>query len=216
MKIVVFDTETTGLPTMRNIPAKDIRGNWPHIVSLSWIVLENDIITETHSYIVKPKNWIIPDDSIAIHGITNENALRDGVDLEYVINEFLCQKYDLLLAHNMEFDENVLVNAIFWDLGRTNFDEFPHPKRCTMLLSKDICKIPSSFKGYKPPKLSELYKHVFGKNPIMENLHGSLYDVQILVKIIQSSRELRDKLGLTQRSILQNNGYKANSKILRI
>ena len=39
MKIIIFDTETTGLP-------KDYKGsiydsdNWPYIVQLSWIIVE--------------------------------------------------------------------------------------------------------------------------------------------------------------------------------
>jgi len=216
MRTLVFDTETTGLPKYSRSPAKFMRDNWPHIVSLSWVILDNDIVVETHSYIIKPKNWVIPDDSIAIHGITNEIAMKDGVDLEFALDNFMYEHYDLMVAHNLDFDENVLVNAIYWDLGRKEFEEFPHPKRCSMRLSKDICKLPSTYRGYKPPRLSELYKYVFGVNPVMENLHGSLYDVQILVKVIQNSPELREKLGLMRRTILNNNERKENPSILRI
>lgn len=216
MRTLVFDTETTGLPVYSRTPAKFMRDNWPHIVSLSWMVLENDVIIETRSYIVKPKKWVIPDESIAIHGITNEIAEKEGFDLDFVIDSFMYERYDLLLAHNLEFDENVLVNAIYWDLNRKNFAEFPHPKRCTMRLSKDICKLPSTYNGYKPPRLSELYKFVFGVNPAMDRLHGSLYDVQILVKIIQNSPELREKLGLMRRTILNNNVHKDKPNILSI
>jgi DNA polymerase III epsilon subunit-like protein len=216
MRTIVFDTETTGLPKFSRTPAKFMRDNWPHIVSLSWMVLENDTVVETHSYIVKPKNWVIPDESIAIHGITNEIANKEGVELEHAIDNFMYQHYDLMLAHNLDFDENVIVNAIFWDLNRKNFLEFPHPKRCSMKLSRDICKIPTLYNAFKSPKLSELYRFVFGKNPEMDKLHGSLYDVEILVKIIQNSPELRDKLGLTQRTILQNNVRKANSNVLSL
>ena len=215
MRIVVFDTETTGLPKLRGTDAKHVRNNWPHIVSISWMVLENDIVIETHSHIIKPNNWIIPNDSIAIHGITNEIAMKEGEDLGYVMDKFMYQHYDLLIAHNMEFDENVLINAIYWDLGRSNFLQFPHPKRCTMRMSKDICKLPGKY-GYKPPRLSELYKYVFGKDPEMNRLHGSLYDVEVLVKVIQNSPELREKLGLTQRSILINNASQTKSNILRL
>lgn len=216
MRTIVFDTETTGLPKFSRTPAKFMRDNWPHIVSLSWMVLENDTVVETHSYIVKPKNWVIPDESIAIHGITNEIANKEGVELEHAIDNFMYQHYDLMLAHNLDFDENVIVNAIFWDLNRKNFLEFPNPKRCSMKLSRDICKIPTLYNAYKSPKLSELYRFVFGKNPEMDKLHGSLYDVEILVKIIQNSPELRDKLGLTQRTILQNNVRKANNNVLSL
>lgn len=216
MRVLVFDTETTGLPKYSRTPAKFMKDNWPHLVSLSWIILEDNVVKERYSYIIKPINWIIPDDSIAIHGITNEIAIRDGYELEVVMNEFVCQHYDLMVAHNLDFDENVIINAIYWDLGRKHFLEFPHPKRCSMKLSKNICKIPSTYNAYKPPRLSELYKYVFGVNPTMSQLHNSLYDVEILVKIIQTSQELRENLGLTERTYLQHNEYKTKPNVLRI
>jgi DNA polymerase III epsilon subunit-like protein len=217
MKVIVFDTETTGLPKHRNIYAKSMENNWPHIVSISWMILENDVPVDSRSYIVKPNGWVIPSESSRIHGISHEQAMQEGKDLQFVIDEFICQHYDLLVAHNLEFDENVLVNAIYWDLNRKNFLQFPHPKRCTMTLSQSICKLPSAYTNwYKPPKLSELYKFVFGNDPIMKNLHSSMYDVEILVKIIQHSAELRSKLGLTERCVLKNNVATAFSKTLSL
>jgi len=215
MRIVVFDTETTGLPKSRK-PVKSMKDNWPHIVSISWCVLENDSVVETHSYIVRPIHWTIPDDSIAIHGITNEKAMREGVDLEFVMNKFIATRYDVLIAHNIDFDENVLMNAIYWDLGRVQFLEFPHPKRCTMNLSRNICKLSFNGHSYKSPRLSELYKFVFGREPDTSQLHGSLYDVQILVEIIQNCQPLREKLGLIKPHIIPFNAASSNSNILCI
>ena len=203
MRILVFDTETTGLPKYR-VPAKQQQGNWPHIVSISWMLLNDNELISSQSFIIKPQ-WTIPKESTAIHGITQEFAQEYGVDLEYAINEFIGERYDLLVAHNLDFDENVLVNALYWDLGRKAFDEFPGRKRCTMELSKDICKLPGRYRGYKPPKLSELYFHVFGCFPDIKKLHNSLYDVEILVEIILSSKELRDKMRLVSPSVKPNN-----------
>ena len=203
MRILVFDTETTGLPKYR-VPAKQQQGNWPHIVSISWMLLNDNELISSQSFIIKPQ-WTIPKESTAIHGITQEFAQEYGVDLEYAINEFIGERYDLLVAHNLDFDENVLVNALYWDLGRKAFDEFPGRKRCTMELSKDICKLPGRYRGYKPPKLYELYFHVFGCFPDIKKLHNSLYDVEILVEIILSSKELRDKMRLVSPSVKPNN-----------
>ena len=217
MRVLVFDTETTGLPSDPSISATYRQGNWPHIVSISWMLLENDIPISCKSYIVKPRDWIIPASSTAIHGITHEYAMEKGVDLEFVVNEFIKDQYDLLVAHNLNFDENVLVNAIYWDLRRYNFREFPPPKRCTMTIGRSICKIPSlNPKFYKSPKLSELYAHVFGNKPIMENLHSSMYDTEILVKIVQKSKEVREKLGLMRKDVINTNDYFKDAKTLRL
>lgn len=214
MRIVVFDTETTGLPKHRNwnSSAKLMKDNWPHLVSLSWSVIEYNVVVDTYSYIIQPMNWTIPDDSIAIHGITNEKAQNSGYPLAYVIDKFISTQYDVLIAHNLEFDENVLMQAIYWDLGRTEFNEFPHPKRCTMKASKDLCKLPNN----KYPKLSELYEFVFGVPPDVKQLHNSLYDVIILTKIIQVCKPLQEKLGLIKPTNVSYNAGSQKSNILRI
>ena len=42
MKLCIFDTETTGLPKDRNKQAIKEPNNWPHIVSISWVILDVD------------------------------------------------------------------------------------------------------------------------------------------------------------------------------
>ena len=41
MKVLVFDTETTGLPTERNASISDLKA-WPYIVQLSYILYDVD------------------------------------------------------------------------------------------------------------------------------------------------------------------------------
>jgi len=199
MKVLIFDTETTGLPTSR-AKAYQQKDAWPHIVSISWLVMEsntNEIITKK-SYIVKPNGWTIPPDSIAIHGITNEIAHEKGVPLSDALYEFLGTPRDIVVAHNLEFDENVIVNAMTWDLGIQLFYGLDSPKYCSMVLSADICRLPSKFgRGYKPPRLSELYEHVFREKPIASQLHGSMYDAKILADILVACPVLRAKIGLS-------------------
>jgi DNA polymerase-3 subunit epsilon len=203
MKLLIFDTETTGLPKHKNEAYKG-PNNWPHIVSISWVILDTDtnIILRQKTFIVKPE-WTIPTDSTKIHGITTEYAQRHGVKLDFVINEFLGETYDVLVAHNMKFDLNVILNAILWDLKIPSYS-FPN-KICTMELSKDLCKLSGKY-GYKYPKLKELYFHAFQRMPDEAKLHGSLYDVLILTELIQNHSPLRQAMGLTARNLDNNNG----------
>lgn len=196
MKLLIFDTETTGLPRSREPSAKG-PNNWPHIVSISWVILDGDTnqIEKKQSYIVKPLGWTIPEDSIRIHGITQERAEKQGEPLAKVLGEFLGESCDTLVAHNIEFDYNVLHNAIHWDL-ELPFGSLYKKLVCTMELSKPICKLRNAFGSYKSPKLSELYEYVFKKQPAKDSLHNSMYDVQILVEIIQHCDELRLKMNL--------------------
>jgi DNA polymerase III epsilon subunit-like protein len=141
MKLIVFDTETTGLPKTRE-PAWKGPNNWPHIVSISWIVIENDAITKEQYSVVKPMDWVIPEESTKIHGITQTYAKEHGESLSNVMDRFWTDiAGSTVIAHNLQFDENVVANAMLWDLRRA-FIGF-EKKFCTMESSRIICKIPS-------------------------------------------------------------------------
>lgn len=194
MKFLIFDTETTGLPRSRKTAIQE-PNNWPHMVSISWVIMtDNNVIEKKRSYIIQPEGWIIPQESTRIHGITHVEAIAQGVSLRSVIDEFLNQEYDVLIAHNMQFDYNVLMNAIRWDLSLMNV-LVDKPMFCTMQASKYFCRLPySTGGGAKPPKLKELYKHVFGRNPDESQLHNSMYDTMLVVDILKGSYKLRDLL----------------------
>ena len=211
MKVLIFDTETTGLPTQR-VGANAGPNNWPHLVSIAWMVLDSDsnkVVTQK-SYVIKPINWTIPEESTAIHGIIHHYAERYGADLGAVMDEFLTTEHDILVAHNMAFDENVLINALLWDLGRSDFSGLTKPRFCTMSIGRDMCQLPypSGLAGNKPPKLTELYEHVFHKKPIKSRLHGSFYDTKILCDILKVCNHIRSRIGLSVISNSTNNGNK--------
>jgi DNA polymerase III epsilon subunit-like protein len=211
MKLLIFDTETTGLPRSR-VPSHVEPNNWPHIVSISWVILNTDTnqIEKQKTYIVKPLNWVIPGDSIKIHGITQEKANSEGHELAKVIGEFLAENYDVLVAHNLEFDLNVLYNAIQWDL-ELPFKTLKKQMYCTMELSRNICKLKGNFSSYKSPRLSELYEYSFKRSPEKSSLHNSLYDVLILTEVIQKCDELRLKMNLpTNNLVISKNDNQTN------
>lgn len=201
MKLLIFDTETTGLPKAR-ASAETRANNWPHIVSISWVILDSETnkLIKERNYYIKPNGWAIPEESTNIHGITEEIARQKGSDLYDVMSEFIQEKCDAWVAHNLEFDINVIVNAVLWDL-KLQFPPVPQRKLCTMLLSKSICKLPGMYKNsYKSPKLKELYYHAFKKYPDELMLHSSMYDVYILADIIKNCSELRQAMGLEPRN----------------
>jgi DNA polymerase III epsilon subunit-like protein len=211
MRLLIFDTETTGLPKTRESAIKG-PNNWPHIVSISWVILdtETNIIMKRRSYIIKPK-WHIPSESIAIHKITNENAMLNGVDLFNVINEFITEPCEAIVAHNIEFDLNVIFNAMLWDLNM-GYKILPRAI-CSMMLGKPLCMLPGKFGNYKSPKLKELYYHAFKRMPDETKLHGSMYDVLVLTEVIQHYFPLRQAMGLVASSVtnVSNGIYSAKT-----
>jgi DNA polymerase III epsilon subunit-like protein len=208
MKVLIFDTETTGLPKDWKIPAERQPNNWPHIVSIGWMILDSETnkVEWQKSYVIKPNGWVIPEESTAIHGIRHSFAQSYGAPLESVIKEFFDSPCDMYVAHNMNFDENVIMNAVYWDLNG-EFYRFHKPRMCTMKLTTPMCKLRfNSGGGLKPPKLSELYEYVFNKKPIQSQLHGSFYDTKILTEIIRNYEPLRIALGLVASNPNISNG----------
>jgi DNA polymerase III epsilon subunit-like protein len=205
MKILIFDTETTGLPTNKRQSALSKPNNWPHIVSISWVILDSQTskVIKEENHIVKPLNWTIPEEATNIHGITNEMA-ENGEELSKVIRQFMSDPCDIIVAHNAEFDMNVLINAIVWDLGMEP-PKFPR-YLCTMELSKNMCKLPGRYRDYKFPSLKELYFHVFAKRPDESRLHGSMYDVTILCEIVKTYEPLRKAMGLIAADVERSHG----------
>ena len=56
MRVLIFDTETTGLP-LSKLLSQDTLHLWPHIVQFSYIIYDTDLnsIVEVLDYIIKMK-----------------------------------------------------------------------------------------------------------------------------------------------------------------
>jgi len=199
MLIMIFDTETTGLPKTKIIhPGK--LNLWPHIVQLSYVLLdvEKQSFNKVQDSIISVGHGItIPEESSKIHGITQTISLEQGIPIEDALETFIddFSKVSEIVGHNIEFDVNiVLVEAmrILQKLCdgekhsnsvkkiRDFIDKFKQAKQfCTMKNSIDLCaikKIGNDGKEYnKYPRLGELHQHLFGFVP--SHLHNSLVDV---------------------------------------
>ena len=176
MRILVFDTETTGLPKKRNQPLTDTK-NWPYIVQISWVVydvMESSIKTINDNIIKLPENVTVPEESTKIHGITNDMMLERGENIKKILKMFLmdCANCDLIVAHNIQFDENIISVESIRNYGTNVMSQINTPRYCTM--KKSIKK----FKKYV--KLEYLHKQLF--NQELRNLHNSLNDVYVCLR----------------------------------
>ena len=201
--LLFIDTETTGLPLVRDVKAVDKKGIWPDIVSIAWVIsTETGEMCKKVYSVVKP-GWNIPADSIRIHGITMEYAMEHGRPLADVLAELRADLavVDTVVAHNLEFDKNVIFNAYKWRLGQepawvSGAASVATSKAasgrggagtgeiCTMAKSQIELKIPNPYPKYGPyksPRLSELYMDTFGTTPTGQ--HNSQSDVQALCDI---------------------------------
>lgn len=189
MKILIFDTETTGLPISYTAPLinSDL---WPYIIQLSYILYDTNRHTfEYADNIIKlDNNIIISEESINIHGITGEKCREKGRKIEDVLTEFsnILQTTDILIAHNINFDKNIIMVEYLRNNMSHNFSPQNHsiPQFCTMKESIELCNIVrrnkygQKYKKY--PKLIELHQHLFNETPA--NLHNAMTDVIICLR----------------------------------
>ena len=99
-----MDVETNGL----------IRGTvCPRIVQFSWgLYSTKGELIELKDYIIKPNGWTM-NGSDRCHGISQERAMADGVDINIVLNEYkndIDNKCLKLVCHNINFDVKVVLN----------------------------------------------------------------------------------------------------------
>ena len=201
-RILVFDTETTGLPKSR-FSSPENTSEWPHIVQLSYLIY-NTVLTKVEKvvdHIIRvPDGVSINEKCVSLHGISKERSLLEGIPIESCLSEFLndFQTVDLVVAHNMEFDLN-MIQAEMW--RRKDFYEEMIPiinqsnkLFCTMQEGTDLCRIKSLFNNskdpYKFPNLAELHQYLFSTLPI--NLHNSLNDVLVCLRCYYKMKYHKD------------------------
>ena len=221
MRVLVFDTETSGLPKSKIIN-QSTQHLWPFIVQFSYVIFDDTSknIIKIQDKIIKVKTYnVISEESIKFHGITNEISETKGVNLIDVLTEFLSDlnKIDLIVGHNIEFDISMIKVELLRIVNEYEKDETVKEKLksqleliinsdkvyCTMQKSIDMCKIErenSRGKYFKFPSLTELHEKLFNVKP--QSLHNSLNDVLITLRcfikmyddndILEYNSEIRD------------------------
>lgn len=197
MKILVFDTETTGLPEKFS--------NWkqvekyPHLIQLSYILYDTDkyeILKRSDLYVNQLKNekFNLTEEATKIHGITHDKLINDGKSIEETLHDFedILKKTDVLVAHNLDFDMNIIACEYWRTFNKSIFEiENCVPdlenRFCTMYHGRKITKIlrtnqKTGNKYYKMPKLTELYESLFRRKVKQEYLHDSNYDTYLCLK----------------------------------
>jgi DNA polymerase III subunit epsilon len=162
IKYLFFDTETTGIPKNYKAPASDLK-NWPRLVQIAWLVADdngNEVSSAEH--IIKPSGYTIPPAAVKVHGITQQTALQNGVDIKPVLDALVAAigEASALIAHNVQFDEKI-VGAELLRAGYPNHME-AKPRKCTMQSATNYCRIAGPY-GYKWPTLQELHAKLFSE-----------------------------------------------------
>ena len=159
MKIVI-DTETTGVTRLGFANKLNYR-QWPRMVQIAWALLKNDSIAERRTYLIQPVDYIIPPRSTQIHGISQEQALAEGSQIQEVLKKLQkdLTQADAVIAHNINFDLGVIESeALRHQLPIT----VPETRICTLNLGRKYLKKERGIERGGRTQLGQLYETLFG------------------------------------------------------
>jgi DNA polymerase III epsilon subunit-like protein len=209
MSILVFDTETTGLPFGKL--EDETLHLWPYIVQFSYILYDSNSnkLTKIKDNIIEVP-ISIPEESTKIHGITDKMSQESGIKLENILEEFFNDyiKTDYIVGHNISFDINI-VKVELKRIMKNSMGNVRKMKRiqyyldllenknkiyCTMRETIQLCAIEKinkfGYPYYKFPKLVELYDKLFSEKP--NHLHNSLNDVIVCLRCFMKLKYKKD------------------------
>jgi DNA polymerase-3 subunit epsilon len=150
-KYCFFDLETTSL----NIEKA-------RIVEIAYLIVKNNKIEKQVDEIIKPKDYVIPEETIAIHRITNEIANEKGKEIEEVFMEMKkdIEEVKYIVGHNIKkYDIPVLLNNL---------------RREGIEIDTTKYEVEDTIE-YARIKLGNMYKYIIGEE--LKNAHNALSDV---------------------------------------
>lgn len=211
MRVLIFDTETTGLPKTKLL-TKEVLHLLPFIVQLSYVIFNTvtNRIEVIQDHIINiPLDIQISPESTNIHGITKEITLSKGKALKDILFQFIedYESCDLLVGHNLSFDVNMLKmetmrliqtslyfeklyleefleKLIMESNNNSNSNSSNTKHYCTMKKTITYCDIKViDKKGKEYIKFPKLSElHKKMFGYIPKNLHNSLHDVLVCLR----------------------------------
>lgn len=174
--IIVYDTETSGLPLPDGAPLE----SQPRIIEFAAIKTDDDFNElDRTTFLINPRMQI-SDIITKITGLTNRD-LDDQQTFSYFYNQ-LCGFFlgcDTIIAHNLSFDLSLLK----FELSRIGQQfAFPYPY-------KQVCTVEKTMhiKGYRL-NLSKMHEHLVGE-PHVNGAHRAMADVEALLRCCKKLRE---------------------------
>lgn len=168
MKIVIFDTETTGLL----LPSTVELQKQPRIIELGIAVVEDRKLTAEYNWLIYPEEQIT-EEITKITGIKNEDLQVKPLFKDLLPEiESVFKGATFGVAHNAPFD----VGMITYELERINHTSFPWPDEV-------LCSAQeyTALMGFRP-RMVDLYKHIIGSE--LKQTHRALDDALALYEIL--------------------------------
>lgn len=187
MKVLFFDTETTGLK-VDNLACTHPKQ--PMVIQLG--VKVDDVNRREHARISVmgrvQGRWVMGEKAKEVTGLNEAMADEFGIDFITLVELFidLIENVDVVVAHNAGYDVTVMRRAVqvyceltnqkYWDIfeGKTII--------CTMLAAMDIVQAtPKRYGKWKWPNLTECMRFFFNEDH--SKAHDALADVLACARV---------------------------------
>ena len=171
-----FDYETSGIGDFKKQKA----------IQLAWVLCDKNYkkIGKIYSLYFDDVTEI----NTEFHkNLTVQSIKKIAVPAKYILDSFLndcntvMRNNGLIIAHNIEFDYQILQNECKRQKINYHFDIMRKHLFCTMKTTTNLCKLKSHGGQNKYPRLVELYKFLHNKIPELE-LHEASNDVEVLYR----------------------------------
>lgn len=201
-RILVLDTETSGLPKSRRASPASFE-KWPRIVQIGAILYKCPYenrpgrILKRYSKMIRPNGWEIHPEAVKVHKITDQIAREKGEPIHNVLNDIteLASQAHAICCHNVRFDVPVILAEYFRAGKITRSIDCPVgslPAICTMEIGKKLCRMLTegtrkngdTYLYYKSPKLSEMYTFLTQKE-FQGRFHDALEDCEATTEILE-------------------------------
>lgn len=153
----VFYTDTNGLHTTDDDVIKKNLYSFARLVAINYEIgyMENNkfVSIKKIKNIIKPRCMYITEESINIHGITQEIAMNEGIEIELALDKFVkdLSGVEILISHNVKFHLKTIMAEFIRYNKPFNFSNFI------------IIDTFSFFHNYSYPKLDILYNNIIEK-----------------------------------------------------
>lgn len=172
MRVVVLDTETTGLNRGRDNGASVCDGH--RVIEIGCVEIVSGSVTgrEFHSYINPCRD--VDQKAVAVHGLT-DLFLRDKPTFDVIVDSFLdfINDADAIVMHNAPFD----VAFIDQEFRLLDYRKQPH----ALFTVVDTLELARALFPGVPNRLDDLCRRF--SLPSRSGAHGALEDARILAKI---------------------------------
>lgn len=187
MRALIFDTETTGMVKWKSPPEHP---GQPDLVQIAMMLVETEDwrVRNRVSLILQLADGVtIEPEAEKTHGISAAHCARYGVAPLVAVSLFnqLCMQADEIVAHNMSFDQSIMLTALH-RLGKKPNRMEDKKLVCTKDATTDILKLPGNY-GYKWPTLAEAYRHYTGLE--IEGAHDALADTEACLAVYRALKE---------------------------